>query len=710
MSILSPVARRFRLNPLQKEFERIRKGYVLLLVLPLAIQLLLFKLIKYAILTADPIGFRSYENYLGHLLVQHAPMPLLIAALATVVGVLVVFRLPALGALFLPMIVGLIGLVGYTLRFLLDVIPSWLSWEFLEIIRIDLALVITYGAIALLALKYMRGKGITISLVFLHLAAIVIGCLAAFEFGYFVETGSLADSYLLQYSITHFQNVQTIVANEMSSAKLALLLTPVIASTLPLIYRWRMRSRTKVTRYDVHKKTVPFSAPLLFSLSALIFLLPELPVDSSLEPVRNNIVVEIFQRLETPDDVVPILAELDVHAEYGIPSERVTLEAGAGQPVSKNVVIIILESTRAQSTSLYNPAISTTPFLKSLADNSLVVEDMSAVVPHTNKALVPIHCGVYPKISQDESQITPDTQCLPELLAEHGYASAFFTPATLDFENKGRLLSQMGFDESFGHGAFEVEGFDRVNYFGFEDRIALEPAFDWAFEKSSSGTPFLMSFLTVTTHHDYTVPPAHPMEEYDVRDDAYNNYLNTLAYQDGFLRDFISMFDETGLSDSTTFIIVGDHGEAFGEHGEWYHNTIMWQEGIHIPTLVKMPSGQSGKITGTRHQTDIFNAVIDVLGFDIHGGPLPGISLFDEVPEGRKLFMGGWTENQAMALRQDSTKFIYRFGRRPSEYYNLDRDPDENTNRVSTLPEDSVAALEMSIIQWRKAVADQYDK
>lgn len=704
MSILPSADRRFRLNPLQKEFEQIRKGYVLLLVLPLAVQLLLFKLVKYAILTSRSYLAMSFDNYLGIVLAQHAPMPLFICGLAIVIGMLTVFRVPMLGYAFLPIVAGLTGLIGKSLGLILDTPPRWVSWEFLEIIRVDLALILVYASVALIALKHLRGWLLIISIVLLHLAGLVIGLLAAVEFGYFTETGSLADSFMLRYAMTHFSNIKVVVASEMSLPQILLLAVPVISTMLPVAYRWRSKSSATIKRYNVHRKTVPFPVPLLLGLAAVAILAPSQEVDTSLEPIRDNLIVQMF-RHQVADEQVPDFAALRP-VELGIPEEQVTI-VGNGERHSRNVVVVILESTRAISTTVHNPELDTTPFLKEIADSSLVVEDMSVVVPHTNNALVPLLCGVYPKVSQDESEVPPGTLCLPRLLNEEGFETAFFTPARLDFENKGRMLEQMGFGDIRGNAAFEKEGFDKVNYFGFEDRVMLKPAVDWATEQSDKGSPFLLSLLTLTPHHDYNFPRSHPEKLFADKKGLFNKYLNTLRYQDDFVRDLVRQFEEAGLADSTTFIFIGDHGEAFGEHGAMYHNSL-WQEGIHVPAIIAMPSRESALVSGPRQQTDIFNTTLDVLGYDLQGGPLPGQSLLEPVDPERKMYLSTWVQNQAMALRTGDKKFIYRFRRQLPEYYDLSKDPGETNNIIDSLPEDSIASMELSLIRWRKAVIEMY--
>ena len=145
-----------------------------------------------------------------------------------------------------------------------------------------------------------------------------------------------------------------------------------------------------------------------------------------------------------------------------------------------NVVFVVLEAVRARSTTPYDTTLATTPFLDALARRSLLVEDMYAVVPYTNKAMTALFGGIYPypHRAMREAQAAAG-QGLPALLRSHGYRSAFFTPARLDFERKDRILQNLGFEEVYGGGDYATDGYARTNYFGHEDRVVMPDLLRW---------------------------------------------------------------------------------------------------------------------------------------------------------------------------------------------------------------------------------------
>ncbi len=173
----------------------------------------------------------------------------------------------------------------------------------------------------------------------------------------------------------------------------------------------------------------------------------------------------------------------------------------------RNVVVVVLESTRARSTTPFNEDLKTTPYLDKLAQESLFFEQAYAVVPHTSKALVASLCGVAPPLDTQRTESEPDAipaRCLPDLLADHGYRSVFFQSATKNFERRPQLVENLGYEDFFSTEDMNKKGYDKANYFGYEDDIMLPTSEKWL--RKNGGEPFVATYLTVTAHHNYVVP------------------------------------------------------------------------------------------------------------------------------------------------------------------------------------------------------------
>jgi arylsulfatase A-like enzyme len=372
-------------------------------------------------------------------------------------------------------------------------------------------------------------------------------------------------------------------------------------------------------------------------------------------------------------------------------------------PRRSNVVLVVLESQR--SAARLPPG--TTPFLDGLAGRGVVVEQMLAVVPHTNRALVPILCGIPPRIQQGFAPEVPGA-CLPALLGPHGYASAFFTTATLEFERKGDLLRDMGFEAVHGGELHEGGGFARVNYFGWEDRALVAPALAWVDRTRAAGNPFVLALLTLTPHHPYRVPAA-ARRRSRTTGDPQAAYLDALAYVDATLAELWAGFEQRGLLDDTLFVFVGDHGEAFGEHGMRFHSAVIWEEALHVQALLVHPGvlPAGGRIAGPRDHTDLVPTIAALLGFRLEGGSLPGRSLLEPPPE-RALYHATWIDNQAMALRRGTRKWVYHYRRRPVQLFDLGADPAERHDLGAALSPEEADAIELELLRWRRRVNERY--
>ncbi|MGH3087566.1 MAG: LTA synthase family protein, partial [Rubrobacteraceae bacterium] len=380
----------------------------------------------------------------------------------------------------------------------------------------------------------------------------------------------------------------------------------------------------------------------------------------------------------------------------------------------RNVVFIFLESIRASAATPYNPDLDTTPFLDEVANESLMAENAYAVVPHTSKSMVAAHCAMEPPLDTDMTESEPDAipaKCLPELLGEEGYESVFFQSATENFERRRQLVANFGYEEFYPLEALPKEGFEEVNYFGYEDDIMLEPSRRWL-EENSDG-PFMASYLTITSHHDYNVPSDFETEEY-VDDELTNKYMNTVAYQDAFLEKLFQQYKDMGLYEDTVFVLMADHGEGFGEHGLLQHDNTIYNEGIKFPLIVHDPRRfEDGKKIETPVQNMVvLPTVTDLLDYGIDENTYHGRSLMRRPIEERPLPVSCWTENRCLALIDESgdEKYVYHFSNKAEEYFDLSEDPLEQDDVISEHDDEEIRQKRYELLEWQARIQAIYDR
>ncbi len=389
-------------------------------------------------------------------------------------------------------------------------------------------------------------------------------------------------------------------------------------------------------------------------------------------------------------------------------TSNVELKQVAGEAPT-NLVLIILESTRASAVTPYNPKFQTTPYINTLAAKSLFFEDVSAVIPHTSKALVAIHCGVPPRPTmaiREANYGGLPARCLPHLLADHNYQSVFFQSATEKFEKRRRLVDNLGFDEFYPLESLDIAGFERANYFGYEDNVMLAKSEAWLKQRSHR-VPFLATYLTLTPHHDYRAPKRYGRLTFD-ENVRFNRYLNSVRYLDHFVKNLIDQYKKLRVYESTLFVIVGDHGEAFGEHDRVQHDNVPYQEGLHVPLLVHDGRGKLAphRIGHPMSQIDLLPTIVELLEFEVLRGRFPGVPISQLGPE-RPLYFACWFEKQCVGVRLGSGKFIHHFGHRPDEFFDLEDDPGETENMIGAFPGDAGDITE-DLHRWLAAVAGAY--
>ena len=676
--------------------------YMTLLVAPLSVFLVAGKLFKYtAAVSRGSTETTVALGGAGAALLEYLPMPMLLLSIAVMLGIMLQIRFAQFGAVFVPAVVATCAVGGSALTAVFEEPPAWASLAFMEVIRFDLLFCVLFAAAGVFAIKASRLLlPFTVALV--HVVAIAAGMLAVLDASYFLKTGSLADSYLLWYTLTNTADLRYIVTNELVGIRLLFIAAPVLLSFAPAL----VANKRTQSRVDLHRATPVWRMKRGCVMVALAAGALGLTPSISVAPAASALTKSTPQMLMRSVSLEGIQPEVEVKSINLSDTYR---WMATDSTKFWNILVVVLESVRSDPRGPYDASGEPVmPFLDSLGVVGMSAADASAVVPHTNKALVSILCGVPPRLSQGRSEIGVSS-CLPELLADHGYDSAFFTPADLEFERKDTLLAQMHFAQVFGDGSMPAAGFSRVNYFGAEDRIMLEPALEWIRERREQGTPYLAAMLTLTSHHDYGVPSDFEVSDY-AADATFNLYLNTLRYQDDFLRDLIGTMERSGQLDDTMVIIAGDHGEAFGEHGLRFHSGVVYEEGLSVPLIVLAPSGaDSVVVDGPRSQTDILPTIADFLGFEESAGTLPGVSLQTPASD-RELYSAGWLENQAMSYRSGGLKYVYHFRRRPMEVFDLAVDPGERSDLAPTMAPQHIQMVERQLLAWRSSVNAFHDR
>jgi len=438
------------------------------------------------------------------------------------------------------------------------------------------------------------------------------------------------------------------------------------------------------------------------SFSLLIGSAPVVADESLARAPLVNLVVTAVEDLGTEEDVGRTVVEN--------PAARARLSP-TPQTEKRNVVLIHLESTRAQSVTPYNQELNTMPFLDELAKSSLLAERAYTTVPHTSKASISANCGVYSHLVTTTTEALPQgipAPCLAGLLKKQGYNTVFFQSSTKKFEDFQGLVRNFGYEEYYPLESMDEKGFEKTNYFGYEDDMMLKPSEEWL--KEHKDEPFVAEYLTGTGHHDYQCLNTHYGSEDFSNEEPLNSYLNCMRLQDHFLKNLIEQYKELRLYKDTVFVIYGDHGEGFGEHGLLQHNNTIYEEGLKVPFLIHAPGWfeHGEQVEGLSNNTDLLPTVIEMLGYEVENGEYPGYSLLHPIPEDRTLFFSCWFEETCLASIEGTGKYIYHYGDRPDELFDLSKDSLEEHNLAGEYGRAQMAERREELIEWRSSVDAEY--
>lgn len=584
--------------------------------------------------------------------------------------------------------------------------PGFLG--FLDQIRSDL--LFNLGFVALwvgIFAVVRRGWLRPVVLVLFHLSVVIIVALSTAAHFFYESTGSTLDLSFVLVSISSLGEIQGAISSETTTLHWAgvsvglfyALAGPAVLTRLAT-GDWSPPTRKEGGGPGRGPLTAGLAALVLFSLSVV----PSLTNAGNAfarDPVANMVVNQVANpEIETTVD------------PEALPTG--TSLAATPETEKRNVALIFLESTRARSTTPYNKDLATTPFMDELSKQSLMADRAHAVVPHTSKALVATACGIAPPLDTNKTESKPGIlpgRCLPDLLKEQGYESAFFQSATKTFENRPELVENFGYDHFQATEDMPKTGFQRTNYFGYEDDIMLGPSRDWLEQNADDG-PVLTTYLTVTAHHQYVVPDRYGTKEFsdDPERPGLDRYLNAVRYQDFFLKNLIQQYKDLGLYEDTIFVILGDHGEGFGEHGLEQHDNTIYEEGLHIPFLIHDPQNpEPRRIEENINELDTLPTLADMLGYEVRGGKYPGTSALS-APENRTLMASCYHEQTCLSSIDGDQKYIYSYGNRGEEYYDLAEDPLERKNLIEEQPDKQIEDLRDDLLAWQARVEASYEQ
>ena len=372
------------------------------------------------------------------------------------------------------------------------------------------------------------------------------------------------------------------------------------------------------------------------------------------------------------------------------------LAAAATDP--PNVILITLDTVRADRMGFLGSKLGLTPQLDALASQSVVFEHAYSQAPITPVSHATILTGTYPQyhgIRNFGDRLPPSVPFLPDILHSQGYhTGAFVGSIILDPKNGFASGFERGFDIYNAGFHRQKTGERREASMQRRGEVTLGYVLEWLGQQKDG--PFFLWFHLWDAHDPYNPP-----EPFRSRFPK-APYNGGIAYVDATVGKLLDYLRSQGLYDNSLIAVAADHGESLGEHGELTHSIFLYDSTIHVPLLVKLPGNRfvGKRVNATASLVDLAPTVLEGLGqtpppamqgrslLPLIGNPHPGYrpSLATGDHSERSF---GWSA--LVSLRVGSQLYV----RAPSpELYDLASDPGA---KINLYPGNHTAAVRPAI-------------
>lgn len=299
-----------------------------------------------------------------------------------------------------------------------------------------------------------------------------------------------------------------------------------------------------------------------------------------------------------------------VRVPLGLLAAFAAVTTAAAEPPS--VVLVTLDTTRADRMGFLGSMRGLTPHLDRLARQGVVFERAYAQAPLTTVSHATILSGTYPQfhgVSDFGVPLGAGVPWLPEALRARGFRTAAFVGALVLDPRSGFAA---GFDRGFDayDAGFRVRRPGEDRYLTMERRAGEVVARALRWVDSRPPGPFLL-WVHLYDPHDPYEPPS-PF----ARSHASSPYDGEIAYADAAVGTLLSGLEARRLLDGAIVAVAADHGESLGEHGEKTHGVFLYDSTLHVPLIVKLPGGRAGgrRVRARVGLVDLAPTILDVLG------------------------------------------------------------------------------------------------
>jgi lipoteichoic acid synthase len=372
----------------------------------------------------------------------------------------------------------------------------------------------------------------------------------------------------------------------------------------------------------------------------------------------------------------------------------------------RNVVLVVMESVGAMDVIGPDQLVKTTPQLTAARTAGLTFDSFYAHAPMSSKSLFSILTSRYPLFSYaseiTKKSWTPPLATLSGRLKQEGYRTGFFMSGDFNFQQFGKFIAGSGFDALSDRSNISCA---TPNFIGsttawpfldsVDDECTAAALSDWIGD--GRGAPFFGVMWTGNTHFPYF--SRGEQVRFSDDDPSRNRYLNALRSSDAAIGKLLENLRQHELANETLVVVIGDHGESFGQHGAHVHGNNVFEQQVHIPLLLVNPHlfrGTTDNIVGGL--VDLAPTILDLLKLEAPRS-WQGRSMFAAERSPRVYFMAPLSEMIA-GYREGDSKFIFNAARNKISVFDLKHDPDEARNLLEEMGEGKAREVKERLAAW----------
>lgn len=349
-----------------------------------------------------------------------------------------------------------------------------------------------------------------------------------------------------------------------------------------------------------------------------------------------------------------------------------TLLSCGGAPVrhpEADVIVISIDTLRSDRVGAYGGDVPT-PHMDDLAARGVLFERAYSPYPLTLPAHATAFTGLMPPahgVRENGAALTPDLPTLAGLFQDAGFRTGGFVSAMV-------LREATGIARGFEHYDDEMPGSGVTATRSGADTI--RQAGEWLVQQPPDESVFLFLHL-YEPHTPYEAPPRFAAE--------HDPYDAEVAHVDQLLGNFLRLLEDQGRAENAVIVLIGDHGEGLGEHGEPTHGILVYREALQVPFILRLPGDALAgrRVAAPAGLHDLLPTLAHIAGLT----PLEnvdGIALLEKEPPAERPIYGeshipslsyGWSPLRSVIQRD----FHYIEAPRP-ELYHLENDPGEREN------------------------------